>query len=70
MRKERKALPLFFDETFVHWDLDRFRRGAEIIREIGKMRQVFFFTCREELAPDNGRCCWNRSDPSLISLPQ
>lgn len=46
----KETLPLFFDETFVHWDLDRFRRGAEIIREIGKMRQGFFFTCREELA--------------------
>ncbi|MGI6035967.1 MAG: AAA family ATPase [Limnochordia bacterium] len=46
----KEMLPLFFDETFVHWDLDRFRRGVGIIKDIAKRRQVFFFTCRKELA--------------------
>ena len=50
--REEDRLPLFLDETFVNWDRERRERGLELLREVSRERQVFVFTCHEELADD------------------
>lgn len=43
----REKLPLFLDEPFSQYDEERVRKAFELLKEISKERQVFFFTCRE-----------------------
>lgn len=45
-----EALPFLLDEVFVTWDAERIGGGLELLREVGRERQLFVFTCREELA--------------------
>jgi uncharacterized protein YhaN len=47
---EGERLPLFLDETFVHWDEDRLRGVIPILEEMARTRQVFFFTCHRAMA--------------------
>lgn len=43
-------LPAFLDEVFVNWDGFRLDNGFALLRELGKQRQVFIFTCHDWLA--------------------
>lgn len=45
-----EALPFLLDEVFVTWDAGRIEGGLEVLREVGRERQLFVFTCRDELA--------------------
>lgn len=45
-----ERLPVFMDEAFVNWDEERRERGLGLLEELAGTRQVFVFTCREELA--------------------
>jgi uncharacterized protein YhaN len=47
LEKGGERLPLFFDEPFSQYDEDRVHAAFEILRDISKERQIFFFTCRE-----------------------
>ncbi|NMA65000.1 MAG: AAA family ATPase [Clostridiaceae bacterium] len=47
MEKGREKLPIFLDEPFSQYDENRVRNAFELLKEISKERQVFFFTCRE-----------------------
>ena len=48
--RERAPLPLFFDEVMVNWDAHRRQRGLELLAELSRKRQIFFFTCHPDLA--------------------
>lgn len=48
--RDGERLPLFLDEAFVNWDRERRERGLALLREVSRERQVFVFTCHEELA--------------------
>ena len=45
-------LPLFVDEVFVNWDRDRRRRGLEVLVGLSQRRQLFVFTCHEDVAEE------------------
>jgi uncharacterized protein YhaN len=45
-----ERLPLFMDEAFVNWDSDRRTRAFGLIEEVSRTRQVFVFTCHDEMA--------------------
>lgn len=47
-----ERLPLFMDEVLVNWDLDRARRGLELLKRLSRDRQVFLFTCHPPLAEE------------------
>lgn len=42
-----EKLPLFLDEPFSQYDEERVKKAFELLKEVSKERQVFFFTCRE-----------------------
>lgn len=44
-----KKLPLVLDEAMNAWDAERIERGAALIQEIAKERQVFVLTCHQHL---------------------
>lgn len=45
-----ERLPLVMDEAFVNWDSARRTRAFELIGEVSRARQVFVFTCHDEMA--------------------
>lgn len=45
-----ERLPLFLDEAFVNWDRRRRDRGLDRLAAVAEERQVFLFTCHDELA--------------------
>jgi uncharacterized protein YhaN len=45
-----ERLPLFVDEIFVNWDEARRTRGMEVLADIASTRQLFVFTCHDEVA--------------------
>lgn len=47
MDRGREKLPLFLDEPFSQYDEERVKNAFELLKDISKERQVFFFTCRE-----------------------
>lgn len=47
IEKGREILPLFLDEPFSQYDEERVKNAFELLEEVSKKRQVFFFTCRE-----------------------
>lgn len=47
MDRERETLPLFLDEPFSQYDEERVKNAFELLKDISKERQIFFFTCRE-----------------------
>ena len=47
---DRERLPLFLDEVFVNWDPQRLSRAFELVEQVARQRQVFFFTCHEAMA--------------------
>ncbi len=47
MDREREKLPLFLDEPFSQYDEERVKNAFELLKDISKERQIFFFTCRE-----------------------
>ncbi len=51
-----ERLPIFLDEVFVNWDMDRRARCYEIFQEVSKTRQVFIFTCHPWLAGELEEC--------------
>lgn len=51
----RAALPLFLDEVFVNWDRTRRRGAYEVLHEMSKSRQLFFFTCHPYFAREVSR---------------
>jgi uncharacterized protein YhaN len=50
-----ERLPLFVDEVFVNWDRERRRRGMQALAGIARRRQLFVFTCHQEVAVDLSR---------------
>ncbi|MBW3534151.1 MAG: AAA family ATPase [Gemmatimonadetes bacterium] len=47
-----ERLPLFLDEAFVNWDRRRRGRGLDQLSVVAEHRQVFLFTCHEDLAEE------------------
>ena len=47
---DQERLPLFLDEVFVNWDPQRLSRAFELVEQVARQRQVFFFTCHEAMA--------------------
>ena len=47
---DNERLPLFLDEVFVNWDLQRLDRAFELVEQVARQRQVFFFTCHKAMA--------------------
>ena len=47
---DHERLPLFLDEVFVNWDQQRLGRAFELVKQVSRQRQVFFFTCHEAMA--------------------
>lgn len=47
MEKGKEKLPLFLDEPFSQYDETRIRNAFQLLRDISKERQIFFFTCRQ-----------------------
>ena len=47
---EGDKLPIVLDEALVNWDVDRFTKLMEIVKEISRERQVFMFTCHDYIA--------------------
>lgn len=45
--KDRDKLPLFMDEIFVNWDINRLDEGILLLQELAKERQIILFTCHE-----------------------
>ena len=45
-----ERLPLFLDEVFVNWDPQRLDRAFQLVEQVARQRQVFFFTCHEAMA--------------------
>ena len=43
-------LPLVLDEILVNWDPGRRAAGIELLAEVARTRQVFFFTCHPDIA--------------------
>lgn len=48
--EKAERLPLFLDETFVNWDGIRLENGIRLLEDISAVRQVFLFTCHEDMA--------------------
>ncbi|MGB9867792.1 MAG: AAA family ATPase [Bacillota bacterium] len=59
-----ERLPLLLDEAFVNWDEMRTVQGLNLLVEVSKIRQVFFFTCHRWLAEQ--LCRWSHAQ--LIEL--
>lgn len=49
-----ERLPLFVDEVFVNWDRERRLRGMQVLAGIARRRQLFVFTCHQEVAAELG----------------
>ena len=47
---DMERLPLFLDEVFVNWDPKRLDRAFQLVEQVARQRQVFFFTCHEAMA--------------------
>ena len=47
---DKERLPLFLDEVFVNWDPQRLDQAFELVEQVARQRQVFFFTCHEAMA--------------------
>lgn len=45
-----ERLPLFLDEAFVNWDGIRLKNGIRLLEDISAVRQIFLFTCHEDMA--------------------
>ena len=45
-----ERMPLFIDEAFVNWDRGRRTQGIDLVSELSETRQIFVFTCHEDLA--------------------
>lgn len=46
---KEETLPIFLDEALVDWDSGRFSNTAGLLQEVSHKRQIFIFTCREDL---------------------
>lgn len=47
-----ESLPLFMDEVLVNWDAVRRDRALDLLEQVSKTRQVFFFTCHPAMAAE------------------
>lgn len=47
-----ERLPLFVDEVFVNWDEARRRRGMALLGGMSAHRQIFVFTCHDDVADE------------------
>ena len=45
-----ERLPLFVDEVLVNWDGHRMARGMDLLEAMARRRQVFVFTCHDDLS--------------------
>lgn len=45
----KEPLPLFLDEVFVNWDMERLDEGVSVLKELSKERQIILFTCHDWL---------------------
>ncbi len=45
-----ETLPICFDELLINWDEERLENNIELLKEIGKHRQIFMFTCHDWMA--------------------
>lgn len=48
--REGERLPLFLDEVLANWDRPRRERGLRLLARLSRERQVFVFTCHEDVA--------------------
>ncbi len=48
--ENKEHLPLFLDEAFVNWDGMRLENGIRLLENISGKRQIFLFTCHEDMA--------------------
>lgn len=48
--RDGDKFPLMLDEVFVNWDMNRLKRGIELIKAVSKERQVILFTCHQWFA--------------------
>lgn len=44
-----ETIPLFLDEAFSNWDHERLKGTLKSLAEVAKERQIFIFTCHEEI---------------------
>jgi len=47
--KDSEGLPLFLDEVFVNWDMDRLDEGINLLKKLSNERQIILFTCHDWL---------------------
>lgn len=47
-----ERLPLVMDETLVNWDATRRDRAFDLLEQVARSRQVFFFTCHPAMAAE------------------
>ena len=47
-----ERLPLVMDETLVNWDATRRDRAFDLLEQVARNRQVFFFTCHPAMAAE------------------
>ncbi len=47
-----ERLPLFVDEVLVNWDQERRARGMDVLVDVSARRQLFVFTCHDDVAAD------------------
>jgi len=47
-----ERLPLFVDEVLVNWDQERRARGMDVLVDVSATRQLFVFTCHDDVAAD------------------
>ena len=47
-----ERLPIFLDEAFVNWDRERRVRGLARLAAVAEERQVFLFTCHDEMVAE------------------
>jgi len=47
-----ERLPLFVDEVLVNWDQERRARGMDVLVDVSSTRQLFVFTCHDDVAAD------------------
>jgi len=45
--KNKTKRPIFLDEVFVNWDMERLEEGLELLQTLSNERQIILFTCHE-----------------------
>lgn len=48
MLSENKNPPILLDEPFYKFDIDRFKKGLEVLEKLSELNQIIIFTCYKE----------------------